>query len=76
MRHDSWGFSFDGLGGLGEKSNRQKFGRHVGTQNGHKTGLRESLEYFERGFRAQNFEAKPFVTTGGCLLYTSDAADE
>ena len=65
MRHDSWGFSFDGLGGLGEKSYRQKFARHAGTQNWHETGPHESPGYFERGFRARNVEAKPFVTTRG-----------
>ena len=53
------------LGGWGEKSCRQNCARHVGKQNGHETGPRESSECAERHIARKSFEAKPFVTTGG-----------
>ena len=45
MMHDSWWVSFDGIGGWGEKSYRQKIARHVGGENWHETVPRESPKY-------------------------------
>ena len=66
IRHDSWGVSQNVLGVWGEKSYRQKCARHVGKQNGQENSPRESSERVEHhAYWARNFEAMPFVTTGG-----------
>ena len=44
MRHDSWLVCQSVLGGWCQKSYRQRCARHVGRQNGHETGRRESPE--------------------------------